>query len=451
MTTALPPKGMRDFLPAAVAARERAVATVKRVFESFGYAPLETPALERLDVLTGKYGEEADKLIFRILKRGEGAAREEADLGLRYDLTVPLARVIAAHRDLPRPFKRYQIQPVWRAEKPQKGRFREFVQCDVDCVGTPSMTADAEIIAITYETLAALGFEKFRISINHRKVLSAFIDAAGVPATLKYAAIRAIDKRDRVGRDGVTRELTKLGLADATVDELINILFERYARGDFEYYVEVAERTALKWPEARAGLAEMKELRRFVDAFGVPAKVTSYDLHMARGLDYYTGPIFETIIPEAGVGSVTGGGRYDHLISLLGGPDAPATGTTIGLERIIAVLEEKEDGVTPSGYADAMVATYDAATAEEAIRLARDLRAAGFKVEVYLDPQAKLAKQFSYADAKGIRFVAVVGPDEISDGTATVKDLKSRRQRTIPRAELIAYLSRELAAPPPEK
>lgn len=435
---------MRDFLPAALAVRERVIATVKRVFQSYGYAPLETPTLERLDVLTGKYGEEADKLIFRILKRGEGAGAGEADLGLRYDLTVPLSRVVAAHRDLPMPFKRYQIQPVWRAEKPQKGRFREFVQCDVDVVGTTSMLADAEIIAVTHEILKALDFPKYRISINNRKVLSAFIDAAGVPRALKYPAIRAIDKRDKIGRDGVTRELAKLELETAVIDSLIDILFERYSRGHFGEYLEAAQQTVADVDEGKAGIAEMEALHGHLADFAVPAKVLSFDLHMARGLDYYTGPIFETTVPEAGVGSVTGGGRYDHLIMLLGGPDLPAVGTTIGLERIIAIMEERDGENGASGYAEVMVAVYDAAHIGEAAAIAAEIRAAGLRCELYLDAKAKLAKQFTYADAKGIPLVVTVGPDEVAKHAAAVKDLATRKQVEVPRAKLIAHLKASL-------
>ena len=307
------------------------------------------------------------------------------------------------------------------------------------------MLADAEIVAITHETLRALGFDKYRIGINHRKILSAFIDAAGVPPRVKYPAIRAIDKRDKIGREGVTRELVKLEVEKGVIDSIINILFERYARGDFDYYMEAAARTVNEIDEGREGIAEMKRLHEYLLSFGIPTRVMSFDLHMARGLDYYTGPIFETTVPEAGVGSVTGGGRYDHLILLLGGPDLPATGTTVGLERIIAIMEERGGGVTPSGYADVMVALYKDDMVAEAARLANELRAAGLACELYLEPKAKLAKQFSYADAKGIPFVVVVGPDELAHGTAAVKDLRAREQKQVPRERLLTYLRGKLA------
>jgi histidyl-tRNA synthetase len=432
----LPPKGTRDHLPAQVRTRAGVIATVKRVFESFGYAPLETPALERLDVLTGKYGDEADQLIFRILKRGAAGERGEADLGLRYDLTVPLARVMAANQDLPKPFKRYQIQPVWRAERPQKGRFREFVQCDVDCVGTTSVLADAEMVAVMHETFAALGFRDYRISINHRKILSAFMDYAGVPAELKFAAIRAMDKLDKIGRDGVEAELAASDIPKPAADEIMGVLFDPKNSGLIDYYLNAAQAFAGEYDEGREGVAEMRSLAEYLNYFGVPDGVLSFDLHMARGLDYYTGPIYEAFVAEGGVGSVAGGGRYDHLIAQLGGPDLPATGTSFGLERIITLLAERETAGAAAA-ADVLVAVYDESVLQDALRVAREIRTAGARCEVYLDPSVKLGKQFGYADAKGIPFVVVVGPDELGRGVIQIKDLTRREQKEIPRGDLV--------------
>ncbi len=438
----LPPKGTRDYLPAQIRTRGAVIETVKRVFESFGYAPLETPALERLDILTGKYGDEADRLIFRILKRGAAGERGEADLGLRYDLTVPLARVMAANQDLPKPFKRYQIQPVWRAERPQKGRFREFVQCDVDCVGTASVLADAEMVAVMHETLAALGFKNYRISVNHRKILSAFMDYAGVPTEHKLAAIRAMDKLDKVGRDGVEAELAASDVPEPAADEIMNVLFDPKNSGRFDYYLNTAQAFAGDYDEGREGVADMRNLAEYVQHFGVPDDVVSFDLHMARGLDYYTGPIYEAFVAEGGVGSVAGGGRYDHLIARFGGPDLPATGTSFGLERIMTLLA---DGETAGGdAADVLVAVYDESVLPEALAVAGEVRAAGARCEVYLDPSAKLAKQFGYADAKGIPFVVVVGPDEVAKGVVQLKDLAKREQVEVPRADLAAAVAKIL-------
>ncbi len=435
----LPPKGTRDYLPAQIRTRGGVIETVKRVFESFGYAPLETPALERLDVLTGKYGDEADRLIFRILKRGAAGERGEADLGLRYDLTVPLARVMAANQDLPKPFKRYQIQPVWRAERPQKGRFREFVQCDVDCVGTASVLADAEMVAVMHETLAALGFKNYRISVNHRKILSAFMDYAGVPAELKFAAIRAMDKLDKVGRDGVEAELAASDVPEPAADEIMGVLFDPKNSGRFNYYLNAAQAFAGDYDEGREGVADMHNLAEYIHHFGVPDDVVSFDLHMARGLDYYTGPIYEAFVAEGGVGSVAGGGRYNQLIAQLGGPDLPATGTSLGLERIMTLLADRETG--GGDVTDVLVAVYDESVLQDALKAAAEIRAAGAKCEVYLEPSAKLAKQFSYADAKGIPFVVVVGPDEVAKGVVQLKDLAKREQVEIPRADLAAAVA----------
>lgn len=437
----LPPKGTRDYLPGEVRLRGRVVETVTRVFESFGYAPLETPALERLDVLTGKYGDEADQLIFRILKRGAAGERGEADLGLRYDLTVPLARVMAAHQDLPKPFKRYQIQPVWRAERPQKGRFREFVQCDVDCVGTASVLADAEMVAVMHEALAALDFRDYRISVNHRKLLSAFMDYAGVPADLKTAAIRAMDKLDKVGREGVEAELAGAGIPKPAAGEISGVLFDPQNSGRVDYYLTAAQAFASGLDEGREGVAEMEKLAEYVGLFGVPDDVVSYDLHMARGLDYYTGPIYEAFVTEGGVGSVAGGGRYDNLIAQLGGPDLPATGTSFGLERVMTLLGEKEPTGGPAAAADILVAVYDESVLADALKIAGEIRAVGARCEVYLEPAAKLAKQLGYADDKGFAFAVIVGPDEVAKGVVQLKDLAKREQVEISRAELAAAVA----------
>jgi histidyl-tRNA synthetase len=439
----LPPKGTRDYFPAQLRTRAQVVSTVKRVFESFGYAPLETPAVERLDVLTGKYGDEADQLIFRILKRGAAGERGEADLGLRYDLTVPLARVMAANQDLPKPFKRYQVQTVWRAERPQKGRFREFVQCDVDCVGAASVLADAEMIAVMHETLAALGFRDYVVSVNHRRVLSAFMEAAGVAADVTLAAIRAVDKFDKIGTEGVEEELVKAGTPAEAARHIVSTLLEP-ATANFDSYAAAAREAVGDSPEGLAGVADMEKLAQYLSYYGVPDDVLRFDLHMARGLDYYTGPIFEALVPEAGLGSVAGGGRYDRLIAQLGGPDLPATGTSFGLERIIAVVEARGAAAAVGADADALVAVYDETVLAEALGAAAELRAAGLKCETYLEAGAKLGKQLGFADAKGIPVVVVVGPDEVTRGVVQVRKMAAREQLEVPRAELVAAVRKAL-------
>lgn len=433
----LPPKGTRDFLPAQVAARRRVVATLQRVFESYGYAPLETPAIERLEVLTGKYGDEADRLIFRIQKRGE-KAEEGADLGLRYDLTVPLARVIAAHADLPKPFKRYQIQPVWRAERPQRGRFREFYQCDVDCVGTTSLLADAEIIAILHLSLRELGFSAFHISLNHRAVLAAFVESFGVAAGVSAAAIRAIDKLDKIGKESVEEELAAAGLAAADAHAVVAAIRRGGTRSSFDEYAAAATKVIATSSAGMAALEEMKALRRYLLAMGIMDDRVSYDLHMARGLDYYTGPIFEVIATGEGVGSVAGGGRYDHLIARLGGPDLPAVGVSLGMERLFAVAEEMGKTADPSAPADVLVTVFDDQTCEAACYVAASIRDAGLRCELYPEVGIKLARQLSYASDRGVPFAVILGPDEAAAGTVTLRDMRRREQRAISRDDVAA-------------
>jgi histidyl-tRNA synthetase len=306
--------------------------------------------------------------------------------------------------------------------------------------------ADAEMITLMHETLAALGFGNYRISVNHRQILSAFMDAAGIAADAHPAAIRAIDKLDKIGREGVEEELAKAGTEEDEARHIISVLLESEA-GDFDSYVQMARKAVGRSRVGQAGIADMEKLAEYLNYLGVPDGVLSFDLHMARGLDYYTGPIFEALVPEAGIGSVAGGGRYDHLIEQLGGPDLPATGTSLGLERIIAVVEERGAAAAEGAYADVLVAAYDRSVLREAVRVAADIRAAGAKCEVYLEPSAKLAKQFGYADAKGIPFVATVGPDEVARGVVQLKNLATREQVEVPRADVAAAVAKGLPRP----
>ncbi len=276
-------KGMRDFLPAQMNNRLRVIETLRGVFTRFGFEPLETPAVERIETLTGKYGDEGEHLIYRILKRGEGGRRGEVDAGLRYDLTVPLARVVAMNRDLPTPFKRYQIQPVWRAERPQKGRFREFYQCDVDTVGCPGMIADAECVAVVEQALVALGFQDFEVRINHRRILRAITEAMGAPER-EGEILVAVDKLDKIGREGVRAELLGRGLSQRAVDALWSTLD---AGAGWEGLSALADRLG---PAGAAAAAELEDLRRQALAMGVDPGHITFDPTLARGLSYYTGP-----------------------------------------------------------------------------------------------------------------------------------------------------------------
>jgi histidyl-tRNA synthetase len=434
------PKGTRDHLPPGMALREFVVETIRGVFERYGYEPLETPALERIDVLTGKYGEEADKLIFRVLKRGEAGERGEVDLGLRYDLTLPLARVVAVNPDLPTPFKRYQIQPCWRAEKPQKGRFREFIQCDVDCVGSASMLADAEMVAITCDCMNAVGFDRFRVMINHRKILAGLEEYAGVPTDLGPTAMQAIDKLEKVGLDGVRGELAERGVHKEAADKLLTVL--EISGEPEQVLIEVEE--LLKGSEVGLeGVVESRKLLNYLEMSGVEKAKYEFNLWMVRGLDYYTGPIYETYVDEPKVGSVSGGGRYDGLVGLLAGPDVPATGTTKGLERIITVLEETGMAVAAPSRVSVLVTVFDESTLAESLAVARELRAAGITCDAYMKADAKLGKQLAYAEARGIPYVVIVGPDEVAAGAVQLKDMAKREQKEVSKVKLAEVLLTE--------
>ncbi|RJP78401.1 MAG: histidine--tRNA ligase [Candidatus Zixiibacteriota bacterium] len=444
----MPPKitahrapGTRDFLPDEMALRRKVRRVIEEAFERYGFQPLETPAVERLDVLTGKYGEEADRLIFRILKRGDEleagkASGELADLALRYDLTVPLARVVAMHRgELTYPFKRYQIQPVWRAERPQKGRYREFVQCDADIVGTASVTADAEIIALTHDILQRLGIPGFRIFINHRKLLQAVAQAAYVGDDRFLEMCLIIDKADKIGLAGVWQELEAKGFSGRQIDLLKGMLSAREepsaALKHIAPYIDETD-------PGRVALEEMTRLFSDLEALGVPAERIALRLYLARGLDYYTGPIFETLVEEPRIGSVTGGGRYDTLIGMFSGESIPATGTTIGIERLFDVMRELQlFGESAEASARVLVTVFSEESRGASLQIATELRRAGISAEVYLEAPKKLGKQFAYADKKRIPFVVVAGPDEIARGEVTLKTLATGSQAAVPRDRLI--------------
>ena len=409
-------KGMHDFLPTDMYVRRYVIDKIRNVFEKYGYEPLETPALEYYDVLSAKYGEE-ERLIYRFQDYG---GRE---VGLRFDLTVPLARVLASHNELPLPFRRYQIQPVWRAEKPQKGRFREFYQCDVDLVGIKSMAADAEIIAIIYDTLKALGFDKFTIRINNRKILQTIAERLNLPADKYLPFFRAIDKLDKKGWPGVVDELMRLGLTDSCIEELKGVLKLR----DVPTKIMSTLRRVLGDTE---GLSEMESLFQYLDAYGIPTDYTVFDVALARGLDYYTGPIHETAVDVPKIGSITGGGRYDRLLEIFTGKPIPAVGTTLGLERIIIVM--KETGMIPASAIPTriLMTIFDTTTYKKTVELAQRLRAIGVNVALY--PEfVKLSKQLKYADKANIPWVIVMGPDELAEGTFLLRDMKSGNQYKI--------------------
>ena len=430
-------RGMRDFLPEQMILRQYVIGQLRTIFERFGFEPLETPAIEYAETLEGKFGAEGDKLLYRFEDRGERR------VALRYDLTVPLARVVAMHGELVRPFKRYQIAPVWRAERPQKGRYREFWQCDIDTVGTKSVLADAEVVNVVYLALRRLGFDRFVVKINNRKILEALALFAGVPAAGAGGVYRAIDKLEKVGREAVARELEAEGLSVDVVGRLLDLLSE--TGSDEEVLARTRERLAA-FPAGAEGIDETEHLLRYLDAAGVPATYRRVDLSMVRGMDYYTGPIYETVVEEPKIGSVSGGGRYDKLIGLFSREEIPATGLSFGLERIIDVIDEL--GMRPASVrrttAEVLVTVFSPESVGESIRLAAEVRDQGVNAELYLG-EDRLGAQLRYASRKDIPFAAILGPDELARGQVVLKDLAGEGQQTLPRAAIASAVRAALA------
>ncbi len=445
-TSTKPPSGMRDFLPLDVIRRQHVTDVIRSVYEAHGFLPLETPAIENLNVLLGKYGAEGDQLLYRILHRRDALTRalesddldqsKLADQGLRYDLTIPLARVRAQYQDLPRYFKRYQIQPVWRADRPGRGRFREFYQCDVDITGTKSALAEAEVCSAVAQVLLQLGFDNFQIRINSRVLLSGLIAAANIPPELEESALIAIDKLDKIGPEGVLKELNQRGIESQAAASLLEIFECESARDDTDIATHLAARLA-DGP-GRAALDELLELSRMLECTPA-AGHHRLSPTLARGLGYYTGPIFEIEVDDL-AGSLGGGGRYDNLIGMFGKQEVPAVGFSIGLERILLVMEEREMFPALGAGADVLLCWSDVESGE-LLSLARELRAAGLKVEL-IPEAAKLKKQLAYADNAGTAFAAILGADEQAAGELTVKHLAQREQERLPRADAIETLCR---------
>jgi histidyl-tRNA synthetase len=431
-----PARGMRDFLPEDVRRRQHVIGVIADVYQRYGFEPLETPAAENIETLTGKYGEEGDRLIFRILKRGEEGKTGDADLALRYDLTVPLARVVAEYRaTLPKFFKRYQVQPVWRADRPQKGRFREFYQCDVDAIGSRSMVVETELLAAAADVMLRLGFQQFEIALNHRGLLTALLKGAGIPAAKHSDVLVALDKLDKIGAEGVLKELQDRGV-DARASQKLSSWIAAATRADWLDWM--AQQLTLDERGALA-LREVKEILRLGAATSVGRHV-QIQPGLARGLSYYTGAIFELRVPDL-AGSLGGGGRYDDLIGMFLGEDVPACGISLGLERILVVMGER-DMFPPSlvaTSADVMVTIWNADRAADAIRLAGELRAGGLRVDVYPDAD-RIGKQFKYASLRNVPFVVIIGDDEAARREVAIKNLTNGEQVSVARAQVAEFV-----------
>jgi histidyl-tRNA synthetase len=440
------PSGFRDFLPDQYRKREELIRRIRTTYESFGFEGMDTPAVENLQVLLGKAGGENEKLMFRVLKRGAELERaragggELADLALRFDLTVPLARYYATHRAaLPAVFKRYQLGPVWRAERPQYGRFREFVQCDVDVLGSASMAVEAEVILAAATALGHLGFEALVVRLNSRPLLAQLVRRCGVGDDQLATAIGGIDKLDKTPPDAVRTELAEKGIPDAAAAALLDLHARSRTSDSTDLLGEVGERVGAR---GAAAVSQLREVLALTPA--LPSARLAFDPFLARGLDYYTGPVFE--IAAAGVPfSLGGGGRFDELVERLAGVKVPACGFSLGFERIYTLMEERRMFAAAGRAADVLIAVPVAEALGDAIRLAAELRATGLGVDSFPQP-GKLGPQFELAQRKDIPFAVVADPGRIAAGTLEVRDLATRQSAQVPRAELAAWLRDRLAS-----
>ena len=444
------PKGTRDFSPLEMARRNYIFDTIKAVFSLYGFQQIETPAMENLSTLMGKYGEEGDKLLFKILNSGDwkGALDAEqlanstigaltskvSEKGLRYDLTVPFARFVVQHREeIQFPFKRYQIQPVWRADRPQKGRYREFYQCDVDVVGTNSLLSEVELIQIVEEVYRRLGI-RVSLHINNRKILAGIAEVIGQPERIIDITV-AIDKLDKIGIDNVNKELLEKGIPAEAVEALQPIL---HLNGTNAEKLDQLEQVLANSEIGLKGIEELRTIFALYAQSSQDGNLATFepsnlqielDLCLARGLNYYTGAIFEVKALDAKIGSITGGGRYDNLTGIFGMPNVSGVGISFGADRIYDVLTELN--LYPENLQSStqlLFATFGEVELLYALKWAKALRAAGVSVEVYPEP-TKMKKQMGYADSKNIPFVAIVGSDEMASGEVMLKNMLTGEQQ----------------------
>ena len=445
-------RGTRDFGPEQMAKRNFIFETIRRSFQRYGFLPLETPAFENLSVLMGKYGEEGDQLLFKILNSGDFSGKlVEKDLldgykpltskisekGLRYDLTVPFARYVVMNRGtLAMPFKRYQIQPVWRADRPQRGRYREFYQCDADVVGTDSLLCEAEIVNLLHDILPALGITDFTVKINNRKILTGIADMIGAEG-MEGPLCVAIDKLDKIGKDKVVDELAERGFSKNSIT-LLDPIFSLSDKD--EPFTEL--RTWLGKSEiAMKGIDELEQVWNMVKLLGLENPKIQFDVTLARGLSYYTGAIFEVKANNVQIGSISGGGRYDNLTGTFGVPGISGVGISLGVDRIYDVMEELNlfpDNQTSS--TQVMLSNFDINAFEFGLSILPKFRNAGINAEMYPD-SVKLKKQLDYADRKNIPFVVLIGSEEMESGQLTFKNMKTGEQQKVTVEEIIALVT----------
>lgn len=412
MTTIQPRtlKGFRDFLPADMRIRQKVFQVFRTVFESYGYEPLETPTLEYADILMGKYGEEAEKLIYNFEDRG---GRQVA---MRYDVTVPACRVLAQYKDkLPLPFKRYQIQPVWRADNTQKGRFREFYQCDADTFGTSSVFAEAEFIGMGIQALQKLGFDGIDVRINNRKIIDAMVTYAGAGSDMFYTVCTAIDKMDKIGIEGVEKEMKEKGVPDSAIEKLKRLLMLESSSALSQLKDILQENTL-----AQEGIKEITDMIAYLDAAGFSKDLYRFDISIIRGLSYYTGPVWEFTILDGGVGSVGGGGRYDTLVATYSGENVPAAGGSFGIERLIEIITDRKM-LQEGNEFPVLVAVEGMDVLPKAIQFAQKLRSEAKQVVIYPDATKDISKQLKYADKRGLKLVYIVN----TNGEIKLKNMKT--------------------------
>jgi histidyl-tRNA synthetase len=417
-------KGFRDYLPEAMMPREWIVETARRVYRSYGFRPIDTPALEYLEILTGKGSDETDKQLYKFEDHGGRA------VGMRFDLTVPLARFVAQHsQQLGLPFKRYHIATVWRGENTQAGRYREFMQCDFDTIGTTDLTADIEMALVINDLFVSLGVEAFTIRVNHRGVLNGLLEKLGL-GDRSAAVLRAIDKLAKIGPAAVTEELART--ADATAEQSKHLLALAALDGTNDATLAELQRLVAGNAQGEQGVADLRSLTDAAAAAGVPAARIKLDPSIARGLDYYTGVVVETQLNDLpAIGSVASGGRYDNLAGMFTKEKLPGVGASLGLDRLLAALEQLGRLPTTRTPAPVLICMFDAARRNDYLKLAAQLRAAGIGVEVY--PEAKkLGKQLQYADKQGFRAALIAGENEFAAGECQVKDLAAGTSATVP-------------------